>query len=417
MFFTTHIEKIKNISFEKFINYLMIGYSFVLPISIVGITFFTHMIILSFLVKGNFKELFLEAKKSKVIIAFFLLIALSLVAVIWSSDKIFALLYIKKYYHFLIIPIIYLTLNPKYINHIFNAFLSGIFISQIFSFGIFFEIIQYNNVLPSDPSPFMNHSDYSLYLAFASMILLNRLFFTSENKYKVFYILYFITTVSNLFIVGGRTGQIIFVAALFVVLFLNIKNKIKAITIATVLSITIVGLAYNISPVFKVKGGAAYDDITSTIADNNYSQSFGIRVSMWIIGANIFKDNPILGTGIGDENTGLNKYANEYNIKRYMDYKGFMDYHSMYVHHAVQLGILGLLLMFYLMYSIFTIKYKFPRYRNISMAFATSIFTYSIVGNVLHTIMPMAFLAFFVAVFIAISRSEFLDISKTEQQN
>ena len=398
-------------------NYLIIGYAFVLPITIVGIVFFTHMIILAFLVKGNYKELYSEAKKSNVIIAFFLLIALSLVAVIWSSDKIFALLYIKKYYHFLIIPIIYLTLNPKYINHIFTAFLSSIFISQIFSFGIFFELIQYNNVPASDPSPFMNHSDYSLYLAFASMILLNRLFFTSENKYKTFYILYFISTISNLFIVGGRTGQIIFVAALFVVLFLNIKNKIKAITIATVLSVGIVTIAYNTSPVFKTRGGAAYNDITNTITNNNYSQSFGIRVSLWIIGAKVFSNNMLLGTGIGDENTGIEKDAEKYNVSRYMNYKEFIDYHSMYMQHAVQLGILGLLLMFYLIYSIFTIKFKLPQYRNLSMAFAISIFIYSLVGNVLHTIMPMAFFAFFIAVLIAISRTEHTAISNTKDQN
>lgn len=407
----------KNISFDKFMNYLIIGYAFVLPITIVGIVFFTHMIILAFLVKGNYKELYSEAKKSNVIIAFFLLIALSLVAVIWSSDKIFALLYIKKYYHFLIIPIIYLTLNPKYINHIFTAFLSSIFISQIFSFGIFFELIQYNNVPASDPSPFMNHSDYSLYLAFASMILLNRLFFTSENKYKTFYILYFISTISNLFIVGGRTGQIIFVAALFVVLFLNIKNKIKAITIATVLSVGIVTIAYNTSPVFKTRGGAAYNDITNTITNNNYSQSFGIRVSLWIIGAKVFSNNMLLGTGIGDENTGIEKDAEKYNVSRYMNYKEFIDYHSMYMQHAVQLGILGLLLMFYLIYSIFTIKFKLPQYRNLSMAFAISIFIYSLVGNVLHTIMPMAFFAFFIAVLIAISRTEHTAISNTKDQN
>ena len=396
----------KNISFDKFMNYLIIGYAFVLPISIVGIVLFTHMIILAFLVKGNYKELFSEAKKSNVIIAFSLFIALSLLSVLWSSDKIFALLYIKKYYHFLIIPIIYLTLNPKYITHIVTAFLSGILISEIFSFGIFFGLFEYNNVLPSDPSPFMNHYDYGLYLTFASMILLNRLFFTQDNKYKTFYILYFITTVSNLFLLGGRTGQIIFVAALFVVLFLNVKNKIKAVSIASILAVGIVTIAYNTSPVFNKRGGAGYNDIANTITNNDYSQSFGIRVSMWIIGANIFKDNPILGTGIGDENTGLNKYAKEYNIKRYINYKGFMDYHSMYVHHAVQLGILGLMLMFYLIYSIFTIKFKSPRHRNINIAFATSILIYSTVGNPLHTIMPMAFFAFFVAVLIAISRIE-----------
>ena len=398
----------KKISFDKYINYLIIGYAFSLPTTTAGVVFFEHLLILSFLIKGDFTRALTEIKKSKIIIILFIFLTLSLLAMMWSSDKIFALLYLKKYYHFLVIPIIYLCFNPKYIKHVLTGFLLGMLLSVIMSYGIFFEIIHYNNVLPSDPSPFMNHSDYSLFLAFTSIILLNMLFFSKNNKHKLFYSLFFLITVSSLFLNGGRTGQIIFVATLFITLVLNFKNKIRAIVVAAVLTLGIVTIAYNVSPVFKVRGEQAYADISETLINKDYSGSFGIRASLWIMGLNVFSDNVLLGTGIGDEKTGMQKYAKEYKVSRYLNLpdKGYIDYHSMYVQHAVQLGILGLILMFTLIYFLFNIKFKSPLYKNINIAFAMSMFIYSTVGNFLHTIVPMTFFAFFVAILIALSRAE-----------
>ena len=396
----------KNMSFDKFINYLIIGLAISLPISKVGIVFFHHMLILAFLFKGDFYSSFQELRQSKVMVALFLFILLSLLSVLWSEDKTFALLYVKKYYHFLSIPVIYLYFNPKYIKHAFNGFLAAMLVSEIFSFGIFFELIHYNNISPSYPNPFMNHSDYSMFLAFTAMILLNRMFFTHHNGHRIFYILYFLATTSNLFVSGGRTGQFIFVAALFVIIFLNIKHKIKAGIIASILSIGIVTIAYNTSPAFKARGTNAYYDITQTLINNNYDDSFGQRVSYWIIGVNVFNDNLLLGTGIHENPTDIQHYAKKYNIERHKTYKGFMDYHNMYVHYAAQLGIFGLILVIYLMYSVFTIRFKYPLFRNVCLAFATTIFIYSIVGNVLHTIVPMSFFAFFVGLLSAISKHE-----------
>ena len=401
----------KNITFDKVINYLIIGLAFSLPITKAGIVFFQHAIILAFLFRGDFSSAFQELKQSKVIVVLFLFILLSMLSIIWSSDKTFALLYVKKYYHFLSVPIIYLYFNPKYIKHTFNAFLTAMLISQVFSYGIFFGIIDYNNVLPDDPSPFMNHSDYSMYLSFTAIILLSRMFFTHDKWRKLFYIMFFLTTTSNLFLTGGRTGQLIFVVSLFIIIFLNIKHKIKAAIIAVTLCAGIVILATNVSPFFKERATQAYNDISQTFINKDYSGSFGRRVSLWIIGTNVFSNNILMGTGIGDEANGMQRYIEKYKLSKehtstYTNNKGFIDYHSMYVQHAAQLGIFGLLVVTYLMYSLFIIKFRSRMYRNICIGFAISIFIYSIVGNLLHTIVPMSFFAFFVGLLSAISRYE-----------
>jgi len=401
----------KNLTFDKYFNYLIIAYAFVLPITIAGIVLFEHLIVFSFLIgyfKGKISVDFSELKNSKTIIVLGLFLLLSLISVIWSDDKTFALTYLKKYYHFLLIPIIYLAFNTKYIKSVFTGFLLGMLISEIFSYLIFFEIIQYNNIPANDPAPFMNHIDYSVFLSFTSMILLNRIFFTEDNKYKIFYFFYFLTTTSNLFLNGGRTGQVVFIISIFLLLYLNFNNKIKGVMIASLLVIGIVTVAYNVSPVFQSRGEQAYNDIHKTFTNQDYSQSFGIRVSLWMMGANVFKDNLLLGTGIGDEKKGMQKYAHKYNVTLYKNIpdKGDIDYHSMYIQHAVQLGIIGLMLILYLVYSLYKINIKSKFYRNLSIVFATSILISAIVGNTLHSIFPMTYFVFFTSILSAISRNE-----------
>ena len=399
---------VKNLSFDKYLNYLIIGYAFILPISIAANVLFTHLIILAFILKGKFIPEFYKLKNFKPLIVLSLFILLSLVSVIWSSDKVFALLYIKKYYHFLIIPIIYLHLDKKYITHVFTSFLLGMLFSEIFSYAIFFELIHYNNISPNDPTPFMNHISYSIYLSFASMILLNRVFFTKHNGLKLFYILYFLTTISNLFMNGGRTGQIIFIASLFLIILLNVKSRFKAIITAVTLSILIITSAYNFSPVFKARGTQAYTDVTQALFYNNYSGSFGKRVALWIMGAKVFSNNIFLGTGIGDEASGMHEYAKQHNIAGFLKNpdKGHIDFHNMYIQHAVQLGITGLMLMLYLVYSMYAIKFKSLLYRNLNIVFATSFTISATAGNNLDTLFSMSFFALFVAIFGVISRTE-----------
>lgn len=402
----------KIISFDTYINYLIIALAFCLPTTIAGIVFFSHLIILSFLfnilIKNNLTYIVSEIKKSHIIIGFTFFLFLSILSVTWSSDKIFALQYILKYYHFLVIPIIYIYFNPKYISNIFTSFLLGMLLSEILSYSIFFKLIQFNDIPSNDPSPFMNHANYSLYLSFAAIMMLNRTFFSPSLKYSFFYIIFFFTSTSNLFLNGGRTGQIIFIVTLFVILILNIKHKLLGLISSFFIAAIILTAAYNVSPIFKARGTLAYHDISNSFTENDFKGSFGQRLSLWIMGANVFSDNLITGTGIGDEKTGMQQYALKYNFSKYKNLpdEGTIDYHNIYVNHAVQLGILGPIILLYIMYSIFILKFNTILYRNLNIAFATSVFIFSIANNLTHTLFPMVFFSFFTAIFIAISKNE-----------
>ena len=170
-------QKFEIIDYNKFINYFIVLYSFCLPISKAGTTFSAICLILLWFIESNFKVKISLIKSNKFMIVLGTFLLLSFLSIFWSSDTSFAVDYVRKYWHFLIIPIIYTSLDRSYIKHVFSAFLLGMFISEIVSYGIFFEFWTKEGVSPNDPSPFMDHTNYSIYLAFTVFILMHRILF------------------------------------------------------------------------------------------------------------------------------------------------------------------------------------------------------------------------------------------------
>jgi len=396
---------IKNFDANKTINYLLIGYAFTLPFTKAGVNIFETLILLIWLIQGSWKEKFQLYKANLLIVSLALLMLLYTLSIPWASSTIFALNYIEKFRHFLIILVIYSALDKAFIKHIFSAFLIGMFLSEIMSYGIFFELWHYKNVLPSDPSPFMSHVDYSVFLAFTSILLLTRLIDTQEKnlKLKVAYALFFLSATSNLFINGGRTGQITLIVLIYVSILLSFKQKIRAFLASTLLLITIFTLAYNYSPNFKVRITQAEKGIENMIYHNNYTtDGFNQRVSLWIVGLDNFSDHFFLGNGIGNDVKEIQYYAKKNGFNpQFLSL--FADNHNMFLIVALQIGILGLLTMFLIFYAIFRLPFRSNRYRILNLTFIVGFFLWSFGNTTFHTMNPMIFFALFAGLFNAIS--------------
>lgn len=397
----------KNINLNIVINYLIILYAFSLPISKAGTTLFGILLILFWLVEGNFRDKFLQLKSNPFISTLGLFVTFSIVALFWSSDTSFAVDYIRKYWHLLIIPVIFTSLDMRYLKYIFSAFLLGMLISEIVSYGIFFELWTKEGVSPSDPSPFMDHTNYSIYLAFTVFILLHRIIYVESFKWKVMYGMYMLLSMSNMLINGGRTGQVAFFVTLVVVALINTKHKLRAILGSVMAGVVIFISAYNISPVFHDRMNYTYYDIKKMITEQNFTNSMSIRVSLWIMGTHVFLENPILGTGIGDEAKNMQKYIDKYDFSSYDGYDGkYIDYHNAFVQYAAQLGIVGFILFVTLFITLFKLKFKSLVYRNLNITFVCLYILLSTVGLSLHIMASMVLFGLFTGIFNAISRYE-----------
>lgn len=396
------MQKIQ-IDYKKYISYILIAYAFSFPVSKAATNLFEILALLLWIAEGNWKEKFELYRHNLLSIAIILLIGFSLLSILWHGNPELTFRYVAKYRHLLIIFVFYSSFDRKYTSTVISAFLLAMFISELMSYAIFFELIHYKDISPKDPSPFMSHMTYSTVLAFTVSILLVRLFYEKNLKYKLFYILFFLSATANLFINGGRTGQIIFIILIMVTIFSSIKHKVKALLTSLVLLIITFTLAYNFSINFHDRANQLYNDFNNVITHHNYKGSGGSRVALNIIGFNTFANHPLLGTGLAYNMKDIAKYAkeNRFNAKRI---SRFADYHNGFLTISVQLGIIGLLISILIIYALLTFKIKNKEYIIMSLLFAISFIMFSVTHNTFHTMNPMVFFALFAGLFNAISK-------------
>ncbi len=398
--------KIKDIdiNWTTYINYFLIGYAFCLPISKAGVNIFETLLFLFWIFEGRWKEKYLILKSNLLVISIALLIFISFISLPHASSLEFGLRYIGKYRHFLVIFIILTSLQKEYVKTILSAFLSGMLISEIISYGIFFEWWHFKDVPPNDPSPFMSHTDYSIYLSFTAMILLVRILDPNESfKSKILYALFFITVTSNLFLNGGRTGQVTYIILTSIVFFTSIQHKLKAFISVTVLLSMIFFLAYTFSPVFQSRFEQAKIDINNMVQKQDCRGSFATRTVLWRVGTYKFLDHFWIGEGIGNDMKDVEKYAKELDCLTNVDYS---DHHNSLITLANLYGIGGVIIFFLFFYSLIKLKFRTRKYQILNYVFIAAFFLWSMGGITFHTMNPMVFFALFAGLFSKISMIE-----------
>lgn len=394
----------KSIDFNKYTNIYFIGLAFSIPISKALTSLFTALIIISWLLEGNILKKIAIIKYDKLSISLLFLIFLSIFSLLWSPDLLYGIDFIfRKYWHFLVIPIMLTSFKVRYTKYVINAFLLSMLISELVSYGIFFEIWTYDNVASSDPSPFMNHVDYSIFLAFTIFIIATKLYYEQNLSWKIVYSLYFLTALANLFINGGRTGQITFILTIFIVSILYFKRTYKMLLLSVVVSISTLIIAYNFSPNFNDRIHQLKTELTNMYTNNNFQGSASTRIALWTVGATAFLDNPIYGTGIGAEMDDVKDNSIKYGFTHLERYS---DYHNTFVQYAVQLGILGLLIPIFVFYTLFTLKFKTEQYKLLATSFTIIFFFQSMGGFSFHIMNSLVLLCTFAALFNALSYQE-----------
>ena len=342
----------KKETITQYINYLAVAYAFILPLSRAGIGILTALFVLLWILEGNFRYKFSLYKNSKVIISLVAFILFTLLSLIWTEDKYMALYLMKRYWYLLPIFVFMVSLKKEYIPKMITAFIFGMFISEVIAYGVFFEVWEFKNTTIDNPTPFMHHVIYSIFLAFTSLVLLNRIFNYGDIKYKIFYILFFITVTGNLFLTNGRTGQVTFIMGLFILAIFSFKNKLKAIVISIILGFGILFVAFNLSDTFHKRAIIGKDSLINVIKNQNYCSSLGNRLGAWIISKDIIVSNPILGVGMQDNMDEFNRIIDD-NYPSMKCLHEMVHLHNQYFQVWTSRGTIGLIIFLALYFYLF----------------------------------------------------------------
>lgn len=368
-------------------SYLL--FAFLTPLSRAGISIVSILIIIFWLIEWDLKKKLKKIFNNKILITILSLIGLVYISLLWSSDVTLKMIGKIDYKYLLLIPISYTILKIEWTQKIITAFLAGMFVSEVISYGIFFELWTIENVSPSNPTPFMNHIEYSVFLSFAAILLLSRLFSTNfTNMEKLFILPFFLTLIGNLFLIGGRTGQIAFIVAIIIMFILHYRISIKAIVLSIITLVVIYSSAYNISDTFKNRTNQTFNEI-NLIMNGDLTSSIGIRVSYYLLLYDIVKDdykNFFIGVGYSDSQREISKILDNNLITTYKDLKLNEKElrrhytHNQYLQIFLEVGIIGLILFCYLLYLILKEKYIDIEIKHISILFLT-IFTLSCLSD------------------------------------
>jgi len=359
------------------INLLLILYAFSLPFpfakNIAAVIFWLWFI------EANYKlkvQCLLKIHSVKALGLFTLYI---LVSLLWTEAPLKETFsYIFQHKYILISLVIITSLQRKNIPKIILAFLLGMFVSELISYGIFFEIIDMgyshkNFATPNDPAPFFDHLDYSVFLAITALFLLYKIIQIDSYYYKAYFALFFISSTTNLFLIGGRTGQIAFIFSIVLLFFFSFQKKLRAVFFAFLLIVSILALAINISETFKSRAINAKQSISEVILKQDYHSSWGQRAACWIVSSKMVSNNLFFGTGLRDNLTNFKKTVED-GPERYKVIAWFPHLHSEYLEIITALGITGLILFLSIFYSIITHKYKDPEAKTMKIIFLSVFF-------------------------------------------
>ena len=361
---------INKINFEKTYYIALLIFAFMLPLSRATNSFFIILLILLLILQGQYKQHIEKLKTSPFAISIFLFIIFTILSLLWTEDLDFGLNQKRLYIPWLAIFAIALNVKKEQIFSIISAFILGMIVSEMLSYGMFFELWQIRGHGKEYPSPFMMHIDYSVFLAFTAIILLNRLLSKRySKKEKLTILFFFITITGNLFINDGRTGQLAFLVGIFSTVFIHYKINLKSILASFVLIIIIFTSAYTFSDKFQTRFHAAQSDIEK-IMKGQLNSSWGMRVAMYFVAADIVKENPLIGVGVGDYKVAAEKALEKNDHGFSKEVVAFIPkhhFHSQYLNILVQGGLIGLLIFLMIFYQFAKLSISDPELKELSL--------------------------------------------------
>ena len=400
---------IKKINFEQLTYYSLLLFAFALPLSRAANSFFVLFLLVLVLFKKDYKSSWQTLKENSIFLYIALFIGYLYLSALWSSDTDVLLKQLRMYGYWMVIPCFVILAKKEWMYAVLNAFLLGMFISEILAYGIWLEWWSFNGRDASYPAPFMTHIHYSVFLAFTALVLFYRFLFEhSSLKLRIPMFLFFVMSTTNLMISTGRTGQLAFFVTLFLVFIIRYRLSFKSLVLSALFGISIIALSYQTLPLFEKRVDAGIQDV-NMIMHEKYDTSFGLRAIWWMITYHALQEEPLLGYGLGDykeaakDAVATHQYEGLNN--EFKDYVQEAHYHNQYLMIATQGGLIGIALMFLLFYKLLRLPIQDKELKHLSII-AFVVLLVGFIGEPLWLLQfPLMLFVFSAGLFITAAKS------------
>jgi len=406
--------KIKNWSHVffngKIFNYLLVLLGFFLCISVFISDLIIFSILILWLIDANWKRKWKKIKSNNFSIAIIAFFTFYLLGLFWGDFNLDTWKWISKQSLLLIIPVIISSeIKKKFISLAIISFLLGMFINSIISIGDFLDFwnISYHHYPNENVAiGFLDHFDHSVFLAFASIIIISSLL-KLENTIKInsLYITVLLLFLISLFLSHGRAGQYVFLILLSLFFVVKFYKNYTYLILSFLLLSTGIALTYSSSDIFQKRSNQLLKEAinfynllsySSTNTEDNTvtDTAIGDRLTYIINYSRIANENLLFGCGTGNSLKEYNKFENKIfpNVLA-------RPPHNNYLFILVEVGLFGLLLWLNIFIQLFITFFKHDKLDFLKLAFPLMFLIICFTDEYLVRHDPTLFFCFFTSLF------------------
>lgn len=411
-------------NYTLYMNHLLVIYAFLLPISQRALSTIFSIILILFILRGDYKYYLCKSIKNKIVQACVFFFLVHIVWLLGTDDFIFAKT-IMDDMKYLLFPVIFLSfIDRSFAFRIISAFILGMLFSEIISYLIYFDILPYKFELFNfdiyksqaidNPTPFLDHIRYNVLLSIVVSILMYNLlknFKTNSTFINILSIFFIFTASFNITTVGGRIGYISYILLILVTLYFVYRKKIFIAIISFFLIFSsLIYFSYENNGMFTKRVNQTINNTKKIFNENpNFNSSIGYRITFWISSFEVIKKNLFFGVGTGDHMHAVRLEERNKDRKRILDY--LSNSHNEYLKTFLQFGIIGFLFFINIFYQIF--KSDTVNKIDINILYIITVgILISLISNILGSKVYLPFLMLMVSVIT--TKNNFFNYMKIE---
>ncbi len=314
--------------------------AFAIPLSTSAVSVLAILILLLWLIEGKFIAKGLEILSHPVALTILAFLALLCLGLAWTENFTTGLQALQDQWKLALFPVLLTAITYRNRSVYLYAFLAGMTVAMTMTFLARFGLVHYADVSPTHLTPKTFHVIYNPLLAFAIYLTLHESVWGLARQKPLIRLLLLPLAglmIINMFMTEGRTGQLVFLVLMGLLLFqFFTKNRLKAIVAIVFLLPTISITGYLYSPTFQQRVNLAWQEVENF--NENPDTSVGMRLLFVRNSLEIISQQPCLGVGTGDFQSA---YA-AVNSKRSPTSIATDNPHNQYVLVAAMLGIPGI---------------------------------------------------------------------------
>lgn len=327
------------------INSRLFGlYGLCISVSVSLSSFLAYLMLFLVLLQGDLKDKWFEIKSNLFIYAVLAFVLLHFLGLAWTEDFEWAQTVLKREWKLVFIVLFMMIVKKEHFKYYIKMFIIGMSISEFVSYLIWFQIIPpFMYATVENPTPFMKHLSYNIYLAISIYFALWIILFDKSINYfqRSIMAIFLLTMTINMFITGGRAGQIAFLLLFFTLMVKVAKTHLRKALILLIIIISTFVMAYHTSPLFFERVNKAINEVMHF--ERDHTTSVGTRIALMINSVELIKQNILYGVGTGDL---LQEYAKINEKSKYRT--PVMHPHNMYLLMMIEFGIIGLFVLLFL---------------------------------------------------------------------